>query len=576
MVLSVVASFAEVLSLGTLIPFLGLLSDPRKVFAHPYARPLVEWLDASGPLDLLVPVTGFFVLAIIISACIRLGLLWASTHLSFAIGADLSFAVYRRTLYQPYPIHVNRNSSEIISAVTNKTHSVIIGVVYPCANIISSSIMTVIVIAALVAFEPTVAVVAFVGFGLIYASIALTARAKLTSNGQQIAQNTSVRIKTLQEGLGAIRDVIIDGTQESYCATYREADQKLRLAQGENAFFGASPRYLVEAVGMIFVAALALMLALRPGGMGVAIPIVGALALGAQRLLPLTQQIYTGWASIRGNQKSLQDILELLDQPVFESRTKGDAKQFSFSHSIAFEEVSFQYRPDLPVLLQQLTFSIPKGARVGVVGSTGSGKSTLLDLLMGLLSPTQGRIVIDATPLTDENRSNWRAHIAHVPQSIFLSDGTVEENIALGVPRSRIEPARVRAAAERAQIADVIEAWKEGYGTSVGERGIKLSGGQRQRIGIARALYKQADVIVFDEATSALDNDTETAVMKSIESLSWNLTIFIIAHRLSTLRFCDLILEVSTHGVRLITSEQWSTKTRMETQTAHEGGSATV
>ena len=207
-----------------------------------------------------------------------------------------------------------------------------------------------------------------------------------------------------------------------------------------------------------------------------------------------------------------------------------------------------------PLVLNNLNLTIQKGSRIGFIGVTGSGKSTLLDIIMGLLQPTEGTIEIDALPLTTSNNRAWQAHIAHVPQAIFLADSTIEDNIAFGVPKDKIDKTRVKQAARQAQVADIIESWPKKYQTYVGERGIRLSGGQRQRIGIARALYKQADVIIFDEATSALDNETEQAVMHAIESLGDNLTILIIAHRLTTLKKCTQIVEMGDGGIKRIGS----------------------
>jgi ATP-binding cassette subfamily B protein len=207
-------------------------------------------------------------------------------------------------------------------------------------------------------------------------------------------------------------------------------------------------------------------------------------------------------------------------------------------------------------VLNNFDLVIAKGSRIGFIGTTGSGKSTLIDIVMGLLQPTQGALEIDGHPITTANHRAWQAHIAHVPQAIFLADSSIEENIAFGVPKEHIDPQRVRQAARQAQIADIIESWPEQFQTFVGERGIRLSGGQRQRIGIARALYKRADVIIFDEATSALDNDTEQAVMDAIEGLSEGLTILIIAHRLSTLRNCTQIVELGDCGLKKIGTYQ--------------------
>jgi ATP-binding cassette subfamily B protein len=243
----------------------------------------------------------------------------------------------------------------------------------------------------------------------------------------------------------------------------------------------------------------------------------------------------------------LADTIELLDQPLPVELMRPAPSPLHFQDAIRFNAVRFRYTTDSPWVLDSLNLTIPKGARIGLVGATGSGKSTALDLLMGLLIPTEGELLVDGEPLQGDRVRAWQRTIAHVPQSIFLADTTVAENIAFGVPRDDIDLQRVNEAARQAQIADFIESRPEGYGAFVGERGIRLSGGQRQRIGIARALYKRASVLVFDEATSALDNVTEQSVMDAIEGLNRDLTILLIAHRLTTVRRCHTIIELD-HG----------------------------
>ena len=482
----------------------------------------------------------------------RLLLLWASTRISFAIGADLSINIYRRTLYQPYAVHASRNSSEIISGISVKASSVIGYIITPSLTLISSAIMLVVILLALISIDPAIALAAFGGFGLIYAVIIKLTKGRMLINSQSISRDSNQLIKSLQEGLGGIRDVLIDGCQAVYCQIYRNADLPLRKAQGNSNFISASPRFGIEALGMMLIAMLAYALARQPDGIAKTIPVLGALALGAQRLLPVLQGGYASWSSIQSGQISLKDTLELLDQPLPEYVDQPPATPIQFQQQINLNQLSFRYTPQTPWILNNLDLTIQKGSRIGFIGLTGSGKSTLLDIVMGLLQPNEGTLEIDSEEITTHNTRNWQAHIAHVPQAIFLADSTIQENIAFGVPINKIDNALVKQAAEQAQIADIIETWPKKYQTFVGERGIRLSGGQRQRIGIARALYKQADVIIFDEATSALDNKTEQAVMQSIESLGKNLTLLIIAHRLTTLQNCDQIVELANGGIKRI------------------------
>jgi ABC-type multidrug transport system fused ATPase/permease subunit len=556
LVLMVLASLAEILSIGAVLPFLAVLTVPDRIFAHPAAQPFIQLAGLTSADQLLLPLTITFGLAALGAGAMRLMLAWASIRIAFATGADLSISIYRGTLYQAYAVHVARNSSEVITGIITKVSGVIHQVITPVLTLLSSAIMLVAILAVLLSVEPYISLTAFAGFGLIYLLIIRLTKAQKLRNGQRIARESTQVVKSLQEGLGGIRDVLLDGSQAAYCHVYRSADLPLRRAQGDNQFVSQSPRYVIEALGMTLIAGLAYVLAQQPAGIGKAIPVLGALAIGAQRLLPLMQNAYVAWSSIQGNQASFQDTLDLLDQPLPAYADQPAPEPIPFHRHIRLNRLSFRYGPQLPWVLEGMDLVIGKGSRVGLIGETGSGKSTLIDLVMGLLSPTQGSLEIDDQAITVENHRSWQAHIAHVPQAIFLTDSTIEENIAFGVPANQIDHERVRLAAQQAQIADVIEAWPKQYRTLVGERGIRLSGGQRQRIGIARALYKRADVIVFDEATSALDNDTEQAVMQAIEGLSADLTILIIAHRLTTLRNCTQIVELGEGRVRRIGSYQ--------------------
>lgn len=545
--LMLVSAFAEVISLGAVLPFLGILVAPQHVFNHPVVADVALAWGITSADQLVLPLTVAFATAALIAGVIRILSLWVSTRVAYASGADLGTEVYRRTLYQPYWVHVARNSSEVISGVTNTVNNVVFFVLLPLLTLTSSTVLLVAIVLTLFAIDPIVASVAAVGFGASYVLITWIFSQRLHSNSQRIAYEQIQVVKALQEGLGGIRDVLLDGTQPAYCDIYRQADHQLRRAQGNNTFIGQSPRYFMESLGMVLIAALAFSLSRQDGGIATALPVLGALALGAQRLLPALQQSYSAWACIAGNHASLADIVAQLDQRLPEELLHPAPAPLIFQGDIQFRSVRFRYVNDGPWVLSGLNLIIPKGARVGFVGSTGSGKSTTLDLLMGLLMPTEGEVLVDGRRVSGKLLRSWQQVIAHVPQSIYLADSTLAENIAFGVPPVAIDLDRVQQAARQAQIADFIESSTDGYQAYVGERGIRLSGGQRQRIGVARALYKQASVLVFDEATSALDSATEQSVMDAIEGLSSDLTILLIAHRLTTVRRCDIIVELE-HG----------------------------
>ncbi|MDP2759418.1 MAG: ABC transporter ATP-binding protein [Sideroxyarcus sp.] len=552
----ILASFAEILSIGTVLPFLAALTVPSRVFEHSATQPIIQILGITSAEQLLLPLTIAFGMAALIAGAMRIILLRVSTWLSFETGADLGMSIYRRTLYQPYMVHVSRNSSEVINGIAGKANSVTYSTVVPTLTVASSSVMLSAILIVLLAVDPVIALTAFGGFAVMYMVIIRLSRRRMRGYSQCIAHESTQVIKSLQEGLGGIRDVLLDGSQSTYCDIYRNAVQPLRRAQGNILFIGQSPRYAMEALGMLLIAILAYILTKQPEGAARAIPVLGTLALGAQRMLPVLQQAYNSWTTIQGGRASLKDVVELLDQPLPEYVDQVTPRPISFQRVINLNQISFRYSPQTPLVLHNVKLAIAKGSRVGFIGTTGSGKSTLLDIVMGLLQPTEGLLEIDGQIITAFNQRAWQAHLAHVPQAIFLADSTIEENIAFGVPKNQIDHERVRQAARQAQIADIIETWPQRYETFVGERGVRLSGGQRQRIGIARALYKQADVIIFDEATSALDNETELAVMEAIENLSHEITLLIIAHRVSTLRKCTTIVELGDGQIRRTGSYQ--------------------
>jgi ATP-binding cassette subfamily B protein len=541
--LGVITGCAEVASLGAVLPFLGVLTAPQRVVKFPLVLRLMAVFGVTTTSQLILLLAAAFGVAALAAGALRLALLWGSTRVALSTGADFSSEAYRRTLYQPYQVHVMRNSSEFISGIIAKV-SETIQVLGLLLTVLNSVILLIFIATALLVINPMVASSAIVGFGGCYFAIMRITRRRLRDSGERISREQNAVIKTLQEGIGGIRDVLLDGTQPVYYDIFCKADRSLRQALGTISFVSNSPRFAMESLGMVLIAALAFAITRTTGGVAAALPVLGVIAFGAQRLLPVLQQAYGSWATIVGSQASLAATLDLLEQPVDDAALASGPPPLAFHEAIRFDSIRFRYSDKGPWVLDGFNLSIRKGFRVGFVGTTGSGKSTALDLLMALLPPTEGRLLVDGVPVTGTRVRAWQRVIAHVPQHVFLADSSVAENIAFGIPPKDIDFERVRQAAAQAQIADFIEERPEGYAAVVGERGIRLSGGQRQRIGIARALYKRASVLIFDEATSALDNATEQRVMGAIENLNRELTIVLIAHRLSTVRRCDLIVEL--------------------------------
>jgi ATP-binding cassette, subfamily B, bacterial PglK len=551
--LMLLGALAEVLSLGAIVPFLAILADPVQAMQKPLLAHALATLRMANAEDARLRLTLLFVGIALAAGVVRFMVNYAITKLNFGIGHELGAEVYRRTLYQPYEVHIARNSSEILGGI-NKV-DIVVWLILNLLNTSNAILMTLFIVTALVLIDPMIATVALFGFGSIYALVSVLTNRRLTRNSLMINSTYNARVQFVQEGLGSIRDILLDQAQPMFSSRFNKIDWPLRQAQASNGIIGPSPRFAVEALGMVLLAFLGYYMAVYRGGVAAAIPTLGALALGAQRLMPMLQQIYQGWAHIVGNKQVLIDVVELLQQPVA-LETQSRVAPLQFEREIRLEGVSFRYQPELPFVVDQLNLVIRKGARVGFIGTTGSGKSTTMDLMMGLLQPSTGRILVDNSTLTPTTRLAWQHDVAHVPQTIYLIDASFAENIAFAIPAEKIDMVRVRRAAQLAHISEYIESSSEGYATMVGERGIRLSGGQRQRIGIARALFKQAKVLVLDEATSALDSETEAAVMEAIEGLGRELTIVLIAHRITTLQGCDIVYRLEKGRIASVGSYQ--------------------
>jgi len=539
LVLAIIGALAEVTTIGVVVPFLALLAaDPSQGYAS-LIEPFFNALGTANARQQLVAATSLLCLAAFVSGVLRILLARRASDFAAAFGHRLSVGLQRRMLMQPYSWHVRHHSSEQLATI-EKAQLVTLAVVLPLVQTVAASILGLFVLAALVWIAPFLTVAALVTLGGIYFAIGVFARKRLDFHSSRIDDALDRRIRIVQEGLGGIREVILDGAQDEVVDRFRAPDAQLARSRADAAFVTSVPRYLIESLGITIIAVLAYSLSQREGGLIAALPVLGALALGAQRLLPVMQQLYTGWTSFAANSAIVDDVVRRLSLPV--PPAAPNIVPLRFEHGVEFRGVSFSYEDRTHHAVKDLNFVVPHGSRVALLGPTGSGKTTTADLLMGLLEPTAGSILVDDVPLTDANRQSWRANVAHVPQMLFLSDTTIARNIAIN---AEPDMDRVREAAAMAQLDDFVASLPRGFETRVGERGVQISGGQRQRLAIARAIYKATPVLVFDEATSALDSATEEAVLSAIDGLKRiGRTIIIIAHRASTTVRCDQVLRL--------------------------------
>ena len=532
--LVLVGAVAEAATVGALLPLLAFFTAPQELTNIPVVGPwLLSLMRAQGQ----GAVVALFCLAFLLGGAIRLWLTYAIQATAFGAIKDINVAAFARIVRQPYPFYNRTHSADLISRF-EKTHALAYNVVLSGLQAIAAVVLCMALLALLLAVNTRMALIGGGSLIAAYLLVSLFVRRPLRRNATALAMVWGKRVQVVQEAIGGIRDILLDQSQRAFEQRMEEAADQTRRAMILNSYIGFAPRVVVETVLMLVVAAFGFYLSRQPGGIGGSLPALGVMALGALRLLPQVQAAFQGWSAFIGNQKTLEEVTELLRLPLPEgTRT---AAVGSFSQELRLTGVSFAY--DRRPTLVDVDLTIARGERFGIVGPTGSGKSTLMDLLLGLLEPDCGELLVDGEPARGDRRTWWQAQVAHVPQSIFLLDGTIRQNVAFGLAEARIDDRLVAEALRDAGLEAFVADLPDGVQTMVGERGARLSGGQRQRLGIARALYKRASVLVFDEATSALDSDTEAAVMQAIDQLPGDITIIMIAHRLGTLAGCDRIV----------------------------------
>jgi ABC-type bacteriocin/lantibiotic exporter with double-glycine peptidase domain len=551
-IVSMAMAFSTVSGIAAIAPFFAVLGQPELIDHNA----LLHWAYVHGGFSSkrgFVVALGIAFGAVMLAANLInvLGSL-AMGRLALWIGTELQSTLFGEYLSRPYSFHIRANGTTLVNNIHHEcvrvTHVILRNAFVLVTNLVTASF----IILAILLLKPMIALAMIAGLAGGYALIYFVLRNRLLQLGQTQSRSAIEQAQILHESFGAIKEIIVLQAQNFFRGRFERASKSFSLAAAHSQVISQNPRHLMECVAAVGLVGLALVLGGREDGVGPWLGQLTFLAFAAYRLLPMLQQVFAAAAIIRADSAGLALIAPDLRRArtaihatSLANLTRTDcAWQGRPQQEIRLEEVSFRYAPDRPWALMGVSLRIPAGAAVGIVGVSGAGKTTLVDVILGLLVPSEGRVQVDGSTLDEDNRAAWQSQIAYVPQNIFLLDSSIAQNIALGIPAADIKRDRLLEAARVAQLDDFIKTLPAGYEHRVGERGIQLSGGQRQRIGIARALYRAATVLVFDEATNALDGLTEHELMATLGSLRGRYTTILIAHRMTTVRSCDIIFEL--------------------------------
>lgn len=549
--LVVLMSFAEIVGVASIGPFMAIVGDMSLLQGESIVARLYQASGISEPRDFLFWL-GIGVLVVLVGAAlVSMFTIWRLSMYGAQVGAELSSRLYSHYMYQPWLFHASGSSSHLTNQISQECLRITNNVINPLMQMNAKLMLALFMVTALFIYNPVVAFAGLIIFVVAYLLLYRTVRQRLIANGKTITKAQRLRFKLMSEGFGGIKDALLLGRQPVFTQRFDAASVRFAHAQGTTQAMGQVPRYAMELVAFGSVIFLVLyLLTAHQGNLGSILPVLSIYALAGFKLLPAFQQVYTSISQIRGNLaafEALRDDLRasaLAPQPSIkagQARPMESEKHWVPKHTIQLQDVVFTYPGKQEPALDGLTLNIPVNRVVGLVGASGSGKSTAIDLLLGLIEPQSGELLVDGQPVTSKDRRAWQNSLGFVPQSIFLADSSIRENVGFGLPTEEIDDDRVRRAITMSHLDELVAELADGLETRVGERGIQLSGGQRQRIGIARALYHDADVLVLDEATSALDGITEKLIMDAIHDFSGKKTIVMIAHRLATVKQCDAI-----------------------------------
>jgi len=555
-ILVVLMAFAEIAGVVSIGPFMALVGDISQLQGEGRLADIYRATGLEDPRDFLFWVGIGVLVMLTIAACISMFTIWRLSMYGAQVGAELGNRLFRHYMYQPWLFHASGSSSQLTNRIAQESTRITSLIINPLMQMNAKLVMALFLTLAIFLYNPVVALSGLVLFSGAYVLLYKSVRRRLVRNGRHISEAQQMRFKLMGEGFGGIKDALLLGRQKVFTDRFQAECEKFAAAQGTTQALGQVPRYAMELIafgGIIFL--VLYLLSSHEGNLGTILPVLSVYALAGFKLLPAFQQAYTGLSQIRGNLAAfdaVRDDLRASSLTVAKSSVP-TGQRLAPRSEIRFDDVVFSYPGTEEPALKNLNIAIPANKVTGLVGASGSGKSTAIDLLLGLIEPQQGKVLVDGQPVTKDNCRQWQNSLGFVPQAIFLSDSSITENIAFGLPPENVDEDKVKRAATMAHLDELLEQLPDGLATRVGERGVQLSGGQKQRIGIARALYHDADVLVLDEATSALDGITEKLIMDAIHDFAGKKTIIMIAHRLATVRQCDslYLLEqgrVTGHG----------------------------
>lgn len=548
LVLVIGMAFIESAGVISIMPFLAVLSNPEVVESNYYLKLLYTFTSVSNKQNFIL-FLGFLSLTIVIcSTTFKIVTQYALNRFASLQRHYFSTRLLKIYLQQNYEFFIQRNSATLVKNILSEVDQLILTMILPALTLMSYSVVIISMVGILLIYDPVMAIATALVLGLFYSGIYLMVRKKLAQISSEFTQANQERYQTCHEALAGIKDVMINNAKHGYIEQFEQSSRVFaqHIATGDT--LGQVPLNIIETVGYGCLISLAMILVVSGKDVSNILPVLGLYGFAAYRMLPAAQNIYRSISQIKFSEQIINTLRPefALEGHEHSNQTNSPNQSLTFKHSICLKNIDFAY-PNYPGqrILKDISLKITKNSSIGIVGKSGSGKSTLMDIMLGLLQPQQGQILIDGIVLSKQNMMAWRNLVGYVPQNIYLADKTIAENIAFGIPLNQIDLQHVQLVAKQAQIDDFIQQQLAlGYHTIVGERGIMLSGGQRQRIGIARALYKNPQVLFMDEATSALDTETEQAVNEAILSLNGKITMVIIAHRQTAVAQCDVILKM--------------------------------